>query len=329
MKICIFGAGAIGGYIGALLTLKGEAQVSLVARGAHLDAMKAQGLTLQMGSERFTVRPELTDVPAKLGPQDYILLTIKAHALPQIADALEPLIGPSTAIVYGQNGIPWWYFYRHGGSHDGRRLDSVDPGGVIWRKLGPERAIGAVIWQAAELKGPGAVVHKYGERMPLAEPSGEKSQRVVELSRFLSNAGIKSPVRPNLRPEIWLKLWGNLSFNPLSVLTGDTLAGMATDHSVLNVAKLMMTEAKNVAETLGITFPVSMEERIDMAAKVGEHRTSMLQDADAGRPTELDALLGSVIELGRITGVVTPTLELIYELTKARCRISALVSRVV
>jgi 2-dehydropantoate 2-reductase len=165
--------------------------------------------------------------------------------------------------------------------------------------------------------------------MPLAEPSGEKSQRLQELSRLLSSAGIKSPVRPNLRPEIWLKLWGNLSFNPLSVLTGDTLAGMANDPGMRKVVKEMMTEAKNVAETLGIIFPVSMEERIEMAAKVGEHRTSMLQDADAGRPTELDALLGSVIELGRITGVVTPTLELIYDLTKARCRTSALMSRAV
>lgn len=329
MKICIFGAGAIGGYIGALLTRKGEAQVSLVARGAHLDAMKAQGLTLHMGSERFTVHPEVSDVPEKLGPQDYILLTVKAHALPQIADALKALIGPSTAIVYGQNGIPWWYFYRHGGPHDGRQLESVDPRGVIWSKLGPERAIGAVIWQAAELKRPGVVAHKFGERMPLAEPSGEKSQRVLELSRLLTSAGIKSKVRPNLRPEIWLKLWGNLSFNPLSVLTGDTLAGMANDLGTRNIVKRMMTEAKNVAETLGIAFPVSIDERIDMAAKVGEHRTSMLQDADAGRPTELDALLGSVIELGRITGVVTPTLELIYDLTKARCRTSALVSRVV
>jgi 2-dehydropantoate 2-reductase len=327
MKICIFGAGAIGGYIGALLALKGEADVSLVARGAHLHEMRTNGLTLRMQGNVHNVRPQVSDSPAKLGVQDYVLLTLKAHALPAIADSIQPLLGPSTAIVFGQNGIPWWYFYRHGGPHDGRHLESVDPGGRLWRKLGPERAIGAVIWQAAELEAPGIVVHKYGERMPLAEPSGEKTARLQTLSRLLSSAGIKSPARTNLRPEIWLKLWGNLSFNPLSVLTGETLAGMARDPGVRHAVMVMMSEAKSVAEALGIGFPVSVEERIDMAAAVGDHRTSMLQDAEAGRPTELDALLGSVIELGRMTGVVTPTLELIYDLTKARCRTSAVPSR--
>jgi 2-dehydropantoate 2-reductase len=323
MKICVFGAGAIGGYIGALLALKGEAEVSLIARGPHFHAMKAKGLTLHMAGREFNLRPRISDTPSELGIQDYIVLTLKAHALPAISDALQPLIGSSTAIVYGQNGIPWWYFYRHGGPHDGKHLESVDPGGVLWRKLGPQRAIGAVIWQAAELSAPGIVVHKYGERMPLAEPSGEKTARVQQLSRLLTSAGIKSPVRSNLRPEIWLKLWGNLSFNPLSVLTGETLAGMANDPGIRRIVKLMMSEAKTVAEALNISFPVSMDERIEMAAKVGEHRTSMLQDAEAGRPTELDALLGSVIELGRLMGVGTPTLELVYDLARARCRTSA------
>jgi 2-dehydropantoate 2-reductase len=323
MKICIFGAGAIGGYIGALLALKGDAEVSLIARGSHFHAMKANGLSLRMGGNHYNVRPRISDTPSELGFQDYIILTLKAHALPAIADALQPLIGSSTAIVYGQNGIPWWYFYRHGGPHDGKHLETIDPGGILWRKLGPDRAIGTVIWQAAELSAPGLVVHKYGERMPLAEPSGEKTERVKQLSTLLTSAGIKSPVRRNLRPEIWLKLWGNMSFNPLSVLTGDTLAGMAKDQGVRRIVKLMMGEAKSVAEALDIAFSVSMDERIEMAAKIGEHRTSMLQDAEAGRPTELDSLLGSVIELGRLTGVVTPTLELVYDLTKARCRISA------
>jgi 2-dehydropantoate 2-reductase len=327
MKICVFGAGAIGGYIAALLARKGEAEVSLIARGPHLEAMKNRGLTLNMGSERFTVCPPMTDSPAMLGRQDYIVVTLKAHALGQSADFIQPLIGPETAIIFGQNGIPWWYFYRQGGPYDGRQLQSVDPGGRIWRTLGPERAIGTVLWQAAELQSPGVVVHKYGERMPIAEPSGEKSPRVQTLSRLLTNAGLKSPVRLDLRPEIWLKLWGNLSFNPLSVLTSDTLAGMAGDSGVRAVARSMMTEAAEVAKVLGITFSVSIEERIEMAAKVGEHRTSMLQDAESGRPTELDALLGSVIELGRIVGVVTPMLDAVYALTSARCRISALQPR--
>jgi len=323
MKICVFGAGAIGGYIGALLARKGEAEVSLVARGPHLDAMKDRGLTLSIGDERFTVRPPVTDSPASLGRQDYVLVTLKAHALTHIVDIIQPLIGPETAIIFGQNGIPWWYFYRHGGPYDGRQLQSVDPGGQIWRTLGPECAIGTVLWQAAELEAPGVVVHKYGERMPIAEPSGEKSSRVQTLSRLLTNAGLKSPVRPDLRPEIWLKLWGNLSFNPLSVLTGDTLAGMAGDAGVRGVARSMMAEAADVAKALGITFSISIEERMGMAAKVGEHRTSMLQDAESGRPTELDALLGSVIELGRLVGVLTPTLDVVYALTSARCRVSA------
>ena len=319
-KICIFGAGAIGGYIGAKLAHKAEADVSLVARGPHLAAMEAKGLTLRQGGETFTVRPRVTSDPKSLGPQDFVIVTLKAHALPLVLDQLQPLLGKDTAILFAQNGVPWWYFYKHGGPYDGRRIESVDPGGKIWKRLGPERALGCVVWQAAEMESPGVVVHAYGDRMPLAEPSGEKTPRVMLLSKLLVNAGIKSPVRGNLRDEIWLKLWGNLSFNPVSVLTQGTLLQLATDAGTRRVIFNMMQEARAVAQALGIEFSVDTNDRIEMAAKVGNHRTSMLQDVEAGRPTELDSLLGVVIELAQMVGIVTPTLNLVYDLTKFRSR---------
>ena len=317
-SICIFGAGAIGGYVGARLALKGEADISLIARGAHLEAMQQHGLILKQGGETRTVRPRLTHDPAELGPQDFIILTLKAHAVTGVIDAMQPLIGKDTAILFAQNGLPWWYFYKHGGPHDGHRLESVDPGGEIWRHIGPERALGCVVWQAAEIETPGVIAHHYGDRMPVGEPSGDKSERAMVLSRLLTSAGIKSPVRTSLRNEIWLKLWGNLSFNPVSVLTGGTLAGLASDEGTRRVVRAMMDEARTVGEALGITFAVDVEERMNMAAKVGAHRTSMLQDVEAGRPTELDALLGVVIELASLTGHATPSLQLVYDLAKFR-----------
>lgn len=326
-RICVFGAGAIGGYVGARLALKGEADVSLVARGAHLAAMQANGLVLEQGGETSTVRPRVTDDPRSLGPQDYVIVTLKAHALPAALDGLQPLIGRDTAILFAQNGIPWWYFYKHGGPHESHRLESVDPGGAIWARIGPERALGCVVWQAAEVTAPGVIAHHYGDRMPLGEPSGEKSERATELSRLLTGAGIKSPVRPGLRNEIWLKLWGNLSFNPVSVLTDGTLEGLATDPGTRQVIRVMMLEAKAVGEALGVSFAVDVEERMDMAARVGAHRTSMLQDVESGRPTELDALLGVVIELGALTGVHTPSLKLVYDLVKFRSRATTVPGR--
>jgi len=319
-KICVFGAGAIGGYIGARLAMKGEAEVSLVARGGHLAAMQANGLTLRQAGETQLVRPRVTDDPRTLGPQDFIILAIKAHGVQGIIGDLMPLIGSDTAILFAQNGLPWWYFHGIGGPLEGTRLESVDPGGEIWNRLGPERAIGSVVWQAAELEAPGVVAHHYGDRMPIGEPTGEKSARASLLSGLLTAAGIKSPVRPNLRNEIWLKLWGNLSFNPVSVLTGGTLVDLATDPGTRRVIRAMMEEARAVAMALGVSFAVDAEERMEMAAKVGAHRTSMLQDVEAGRPTELEALLGVVIELAGIVKIGTPSLQLVYDLCKFRCR---------
>jgi len=319
-KICVFGAGAIGGLVGAKLALKGDCDVSLVARGPHLAAIKAKGLTLKQAGETHVMNVRATDDARELGHQDFIILAIKAHAVTGVIDAMQPLIGKDTAILFAQNGLPWWYFYRHGGPYDGTRLESVDPGGAIWNRLGPERALGTVVWQAAEVEAPGVIAHHYGDRMPVGEPSGEKTERVTALSQLLTQAGVKSQVKPALRNEIWLKLWGNLSFNPVSVLTEATLIDLATDPGTRRVIRAMMEEAEAIAVSLGVTFPVGIDERIDMAAKVGAHRSSMLQDVDAGRPTELDALLGVVIELAQKTGHGAAALKMVYDLVKYRAR---------
>ena len=263
----------------------------------------------------------MTSDPKTLGPQEFVIVAVKTHALPLVLDQIQPLLGKDTAILFAQNGLPWWYFYKHGGPYDGRRIESVDPGGKIWERLGPERALGCVVWQAAEMEGPGVIAHAYGDRLPIAEPSGEKTARAMLLSKLLMNAGIKSPVRGNLRDEIWLKLWGNLSFNPVSVLTQGTLLQLATDKGTRKVIRNMMEEAQAVAVALGVKFSVDIDERIGMAEKVGNHRTSMLQDVEAGRATELDSLLGVVIELAQMVGIATPTLNLVYDLTKFRSKI--------
>jgi 2-dehydropantoate 2-reductase len=320
MRVCVFGAGAIGGLIAGRLASAGQCDLSLVARGAQLAAIRSRGLTLKSAGETNVVRPKASDDPRSLGVQDVVLLTVKAHAAPGVVESLRPLLGPETAVLCAQNGIPWWYFHKHGGPFEGRVIEAVDPGGTIWRRLGPERALGCVVWQAAELEAPGVVVHTYGDRMPIAEPSGEATPRIKALSQLLIAAGIKSPVKKALRDEIWLKLIGNLSFNPVSVLTGGTLEELAADPGTRGVIRSMMEEARAIGLALGVNFAVGIEERIDMASKVGAHKTSMLQDVEAGRRTELDALLGATIELGSLTGVATPVLKLLYDIAKFRDR---------
>lgn len=322
-RLCIFGAGAIGGEIAARLARSGDCAVSVVARGAHLEAIRTRGLRLIDGDDEFTVAVAASDDPARLGPQDYVIVATKAHDMAALVEPMQPLLKDDTALVFAQNGIPWWYFHGHGGALENRRLESVDPGGVLWERLGPERALGAVVWFAAVLVAPGVIRHAYGERLPVAEPRGEKTERVQRLSHLLSSAGFKSPVKSDLRPEIWLKLWGNLSFNPVSVLTQGTLEQLAADPHARAVIAAMMAEAQTVAEALGIRFPVSIAERIAMAARVGAHRTSMLEDVLAGRPTELEALLGAVIELGKVTEHATPALKLVYDLARFRSRMAA------
>ena len=323
MKICIFGAGAIGGYMGVKLAQAG-ADVSLVARGPHLAAMKDKGLTLIEESGTTTVPVTASDNPEDLGQQDYVIVTLKAHSVPPVVPKMQPLIGDYTTIVSGVNGVPWWYFHKLDGPLEGTRLESVDPGNAQWDGFGPDRVLGCVVYPAAEVSEPGTIKHIEGNRFSLGEPDGSKSDRAMALSKALAAAGLKAPVRPRLRDEIWVKLWGNLSFNPISALTHATLDVLCTDPSTRAVARGMMVEAQEIAEKLGVKFPIDVDRRIDGGAAVGAHRTSMLQDLDAGRPMEIDALLGSVQELGRITQTATPTIDTVLALTKLRARTAGL-----
>lgn len=319
MKICVFGAGAIGGYLGAKLAASG-ADVSLVARGPHLEAMRARGLTLIEGGRESTHAVRVSDNAAELGVQDYVIITLKAHSVPGVVDAMQPLLGPETTIVSGVNGVPWWYFFQHGSDLEGTRLESVDPGSVQWDGFGPERVLGCVVYPAAEVVEPGVVRHIEGNRFSLGEPSGAKSERAMQLSKAMIGAGLKAPVRPRLRDEIWVKLWGNLSFNPISALTHETLDVICTEPETRALARAMMVEAQEIAERLGVKFPIDVDRRLDGGAAVGAHRTSMLQDLEAGRPMEIDALVGSVVELGGLVGVPTPTIDAVLALVRQRAR---------
>jgi 2-dehydropantoate 2-reductase len=324
MKICIFGAGAIGGYMAVKLVQAGV-DVSIVARGPHLAAIQSRGLTLlEEGADPVTVPIRASANAADLGVQDYVIVTLKAHSVPPVVGAMQPLIGPDTTIVSGVNGVPWWYFHKIGGPLEGTRLRSVDPGDVQWNGFGPDRVLGCVVYPAAEVSEPGVIRHIEGNRFSLGEPDGSKSDRATALSQVLQSAGLKAPVRPRLRDELWVKLWGNLSFNPISALTHATLDVLCTDPGTRDVARRMMIEAQAVAEKLGVTFPIDVDRRIEGGAAVGAHRTSMLQDLDAGRPMEIDALVASVQELGRITETPTPTIDTVLALVALRGRVAGL-----
>ena len=317
MKICIFGAGAIGGYLGAKLAAHGT-DVSLVARGAHLDAMRTNGLRLIEETGETNVSVTASSDPQDLGEQDYLLITLKAHSVPPMVEKMAPLIGKHTTILSCVNGVPWWYFYKFGGDLEGTQLESVDPAGAQWNGFGPEKVLGCVVYPAAEVVEPGIIKHIEGNRFSLGEPDGQKSDRIVTLSRIFKEAGLKAPVRPRIRDEIWVKLWGNLSFNPISALTHATLDILCTDPSTRIVARNMMLEAQHIAEKLGVKFPIDVDRRIDGGAAVGAHRTSMWQDLDMGRPMEIDALVGSVKELGHITNTPTPTIDSVLGLIQMR-----------
>ena len=319
MKVCIFGAGAIGGYMGVKLAQAG-ADVSLVARGPHLAAMQQNGLRLIEEGQEHKVSVSASDTPADLGEQDYIIVTLKAHSVPPVVEKMRPLIGKNTTIVSGVNGVPWWYFHKIGGPLEGTRLHSVDPDDAQWNGFGPDNVLGCVVYPAAEVIEPGVIKHIEGNRFSLGEPDGSKSERAISLSQALSAAGLKAPVRPKLRDEIWVKLWGNLSFNPISALTHATLDVLCTDEGTRPIARAMMLEAQEIAEKLGVKFPIDVERRIDGGAAVGAHRTSMLQDLDQGRPMEIDALVASVQELGKITKTPTPIIDTVLGLVRLRAR---------
>ena len=323
MRVCIYGAGAIGGHIGALLARSGV-EVSLVARGPHLEAIRRHGLRLRTGGEEIVVRVPASDDPSELGEQDYVILTLKAHQASAAAAAMQPLLGPDTAIVTAMNGIPFWYFYGLDGPWRDRRLDSVDPGGVLWDTLGPRRVIGCVVYTAAEVVEPGIVVHEYGQRYSLGEPDGSKSERALAIGKALSAAGLKAPVKTRIRDELWFKLWGNLSFNPISVLTGATLGEMAGDPGTRAVARAMMIEAQSIAEKLGVKFAMDVDKRMDVSRDVGAHKPSTLQDLERGRPMEIDALVTAVQEMGVLTGTPTPAIDTILALVQQRGRVAGL-----
>lgn len=313
MRIAIVGAGAIGGYLGARLTLSGQ-PVTLIVRGANLAAIRAKGLKLRLpdGSEETAVPECATDDLRAAGPHDVVIVAVKGHQLAALAPTLRPLLGPRTAVVPAQNGIPWWYFQRCEGPFAGRRLESVDPGGAISDHIEAHRVIGCVTYQAAELTAPGVVHFVEGNRFTLGEPDGARTERVQELARVLTRAGLKVPVRGDIRTEIWVKLLGNMTFNPISALSRATLGQLTDFPPTRELAAATMSEAQEVASRLGIRFGITCEQRIRGAAQMGSHRTSTLQDIEAGRPTEVEWLLGAVAELGRLVGVPTPRIDALY-----------------
>ena len=320
MRLCIYGAGAVGAYLGVELA-RGGVDVSLVARGQHLAAMKKNGVTLRIDNEEHTVHPRCTDDPAELGAQDFVIVTLKAHSVADVCDAMQPLLGRESAVVTAVNGIPWWYFHKLSGPYEDYRVKAVDPNDTQWNKLGPGRAIGCVVYPAAEIVEPGVVEvssHVSQKRLPIGEPDGSRSERSKVLSQALIAAGFNAPVRSDIRSDIWVKLWGNLAFNPISALTGSTLKDIAQDAEIRALARAMMVEGQAVAEKLGAHFAINVDKRIDGAEQVGAHRTSMLQDLILGRPMEIDALVGAVAELGRQVGVATPTIDTIYALVRRR-----------
>lgn len=323
MKICIYGAGAIGGYMGVMLK-RGGLDVSLVARGAHLEAIKAKGLTLVTKTETITAQMPASRDPRDLGRQDIVIIALKAHQAWEAAEDLKPLLGPDTAVVTAQNGVPWWYFHGLDGAYADQRLRSVDPGDRQWNAIGPERVIGCTVYPATEIIEPGVIKHVYGDQFGLGEPNRQESGRLTRFAEVIAAGGMKPRLFSDIRDDIWLKLWGNLCFNPISALTHATLDVVATEPGTRGLARSMMLEAQEIGEKLGVHFRVDVERRINGAAGVGAHRTSMLQDLDKGRPLEIDALLTAVQEMGRLTGTRTPFIDAVLGLVQQMASVKGL-----
>ncbi|RRR69889.1 MAG: 2-dehydropantoate 2-reductase [Candidatus Viridilinea halotolerans] len=319
MRICIVGAGAIGGYLGAKL-IRAGADVSLIARGEHLAVLRSRGLTIHYADGTTDcVHPALAtdDVrAAATHGYDYVIVAVKTTSLAALAASLRALYHPTTAVASVQNGLPWWYFLRHGGAHEGRQFDALDPGGLMAAHTAIERVIGCVAYPAAALSAPGVIRHIAGNRFLLGEPDYSMSARVQRLAQCLASSGVDAPLVPNIREAIWVKLWGNLAINPISALTRASVDRILNDPRSYALCSQMMAEAQQIAEKLGIVLPMSITQRLKMAEAIGSHKTSMLQDIEAGRGTEVDALLGGVIALGRLTNTPTPHLEAIYACVK-------------
>jgi 2-dehydropantoate 2-reductase len=323
VKICVYGAGAIGGFIGARLALAGE-EVTLIARGPHLKAMQEKGLTLISEGKREVVRLRCTGDAREAGPQDYVVLSVKAHALPSIADSVQPLLREKTALVPAINGVPWWYFYKLPGPYQNTHLQSVDPGGVLWEKLSPARVIGCIVYPAVDVVEPGVLEHTYSNRFDLGEPDGSKSERAQIFSQAMIKAGFRAPVRTRIRDNLWVKLWGNLSFNMICALTTATLDRVTGDPGTRSVARTMMLEAQAVGEKLGVQFPLDVDARIKGAQEVGVHKPSTLVDLERGRPMEIDALLGAVVEMARLTRLPSPICDTVLALVRQRAQMAGL-----
>jgi 2-dehydropantoate 2-reductase len=319
VKIAVFGAGAIGGLLGFKL-MRAGADVTFIARGPHLDAMRADGLTLISEGKRETMPVRCTSDPEEIAAPDYVFVTLKAHSIAAAAPQIAKLLARDTALVIGVNGIPYWYFYGLDCRWRDYTIESVDLSGVVSRMLPPARVIGCVVYPAAEVVAPGVIEHTYGNRFSLGEPDGSKSARLEALAKQLIAAGLKAPIRSQIRDELWVKLWGNLCLNPLSLLTTSTLDRLAGEPDLRETCRVMMREAQTVAEALGVRFGVELEKRIDGALEVGAHKTSMLQDLERGRPIEIDALLGAVVELGELIGIAMPMCRAILALTRERAR---------
>ncbi len=322
MKIAIVGAGAIGAFLGAKLALSGE-DVYLIARGAHLQAMKTHGVRVKSPEGDFGAHPNATDDYESVGPVDFVFLTVKAHSLTEIAPQIAPLLGPETAVVSAQNGIPWWYFHSHGGPFDGTAIESVDPGGVVAQAIDPSRIIGCIIYPSTVIVQPGVIEHIEGNRFSIGELDGTSSDRCKTLAAALIGAGLKAPIRSRIRHDLWVKLLGNVVFNPMSALTGATLEEMATHPESSAIARAVMAEADEVAVALGIRLPLTIDQRMDGARKVGVHKTSMLQDLESGRPMELESVVGVVIELGEKLGLPMPHTRTLYSCTRLLSQVRA------
>ena len=316
-RVCIFGAGAIGGMMAGALADAG-ADVSIVARGPHLAAIKQNGMILRMNGEEKNYKLKASDDPADLGEQDYVIVTLKAHSVPAIVDTFKPLLGKDTAIVPAVNGLPWWYFYGAdtGTPLDNSPIETVDPNGAQWHAFGPERAIGCVVYPACTVPEPGVIEHKYGNRFSLGEPDGSTTERLETLSKMLIAGGLKAPRKSRLRDEIWIKLWGNCSFNPVSAITGASLDLIGTNEACRDVIRRMMLECKAVGEAVGARFSVDVERRIDGGAEIIGHKPSTRQDVEQGRPMELDALTSTVLELARRLDIETPIMDAVAALVR-------------
>lgn len=320
MKVCIYGAGAIGGHIAGHLARTG-AEVSVVARGPHLEAMQRNGLRIVTPDEDFTVSVRATDDASELGPQDYVFITLKSHQVSNALSSMKPLLGRDTAVIPPTTGIPYWYFYGQPGPHENLRLERLDPGGRQWDMLGPERAIGCVFWTGAEVIEPGIVRQDGGASgYPIGEPDGSESERIVRLSRAMYEGGLKAPVRRAIRGDLWIKMINSMCWNPVAVLCNATNGEIAEAPDVVNVVRRMMREAEAVAEALGVEIPVPMEKRVATTLGAVHHKMSMLQDLERGRPIELDVLADSIVTMRELAGLETPAIDAVLSLVRLRAR---------